>query len=139
MARSRRSRASSTPRLLAASISTTSRLVEPVQMRRQPSHSPQGSPGAARRIGPLAVEGHGEEPGGGGLPDAARAGEEVAVADPAVLDRTAQHGRDVVLDQEIAELFGAVATGERDGHGRERRLGMMRKCLRHPEATPDIA
>lgn len=61
------------------------------------------------------------------------------MADPMVLDRAAEHGRDVVLYQEIAELFGAVATGERDGHGRERQLWKMRKCLRHPEATPDIA
>ena len=44
MARSRNSRASSTPRLLAASISTTSRLAEPCQIRWQLSHSPQGSP-----------------------------------------------------------------------------------------------
>ena len=44
MARSRSSRASSTPRLVAASISITSRLAEPFQMRRQFSHSPQGSP-----------------------------------------------------------------------------------------------
>ena len=54
MARSRSSRASSTPRLLAASISITSRLVPPFQMRRQLSHSPQGSP-LSRRLGQLSA------------------------------------------------------------------------------------
>jgi hypothetical protein len=44
MALSRRSRASSTPRFDAASISTTSRLEDPLQMRWQEMHSPQGSP-----------------------------------------------------------------------------------------------
>src|ERR1051325_1618932 len=44
MARSRRSRASSTPRFDAASSSTTSRLAAPVQMRVHESHSPHGSP-----------------------------------------------------------------------------------------------
>jgi hypothetical protein len=54
MARSRRSRASSTPRLLAASISTTSRLAAPLQTRVQFSHSPQGSP-AGSRLGQLSA------------------------------------------------------------------------------------
>src|SRR2546423_8094571 len=44
MARSRKSRASSTPRLDAASISTTSRLDDPLQMRWHEMHSPHGSP-----------------------------------------------------------------------------------------------
>ncbi len=44
MARSRRSRASSTPRFEAASSSTTSRLAAPVHTRVQESHSPHGSP-----------------------------------------------------------------------------------------------
>src|SRR5881397_719107 len=44
MARSRRSRASSTPRFEAASSSTTSRFAAPVQTRVQESHSPHGSP-----------------------------------------------------------------------------------------------
>src|SRR5437879_11317151 len=44
MARSRRSRASSTPRFEAASSSTTSRFTAPVQTRVQESHSPHGSP-----------------------------------------------------------------------------------------------
>src|SRR5213079_2340922 len=44
MARSRRSRASSTPRFDAASSSTTSRLAAPVQMRVHESHAPHGSP-----------------------------------------------------------------------------------------------
>src|SRR5947207_5732407 len=44
MARSRRSRASSTPRLEAASSSTTSRFAAPVQTRVQESQAPHGSP-----------------------------------------------------------------------------------------------
>src|SRR4051794_6322412 len=54
MARSRRSRASSTPRLLAASISTTSSDVRPAQIRSQLSHTPQGSP-SAPRLGQLSA------------------------------------------------------------------------------------
>src|SRR4051812_24774630 len=49
MARSRSSRASSTPRLDAASISTTSSDDEPAQMRWQLAHSPQGSLESVRR------------------------------------------------------------------------------------------
>ncbi len=48
MARSRRSRASSTPRFEAASISTTSSAVWPPQMRVQLSQTPHGSPSAVR-------------------------------------------------------------------------------------------
>src|SRR5436309_12175808 len=47
MARSRRSRASSTPRFEAASSSTTSRFAAPVQTRVQESHAPHGSPAGA--------------------------------------------------------------------------------------------
>src|SRR2546426_6638018 len=49
MARSRRSRASSTPRFDAASSSTTSRFTVPPQIRVHESHSPHGSPAAERR------------------------------------------------------------------------------------------
>src|SRR4029079_12263146 len=48
IARSRSSRASSTPRLEAASISTTSRLDDPLQMRSQETQTPHGSPSAPR-------------------------------------------------------------------------------------------
>src|SRR5262245_21708496 len=48
IARSRSSRASSTPRFDAASISTTSRLAAPLQMRRHDAHSPHGSPSRER-------------------------------------------------------------------------------------------
>ena len=48
MARSRRSRASSTPRLDAASISTTSREVFPAQIRSHESQVPHGSPSSPR-------------------------------------------------------------------------------------------
>ncbi len=48
MARSRRLRASSTPRLEAASISMTSSDVCPLQMRLQLSQAPQGSPSSVR-------------------------------------------------------------------------------------------
>ncbi len=54
MARSRRSRASSTPRLEAASISTTSSAVCPPQMRPQLSQLPHGSPSAVR-LGQLSA------------------------------------------------------------------------------------
>ena len=109
MARSRSSRASSTPRLLAASISTTSRLVPPFQMRRQLSHSPQGSP-LSRAVG--AVERHGEDPGRGGLPHAARTRQQVAMPHAAARDGSAQHGGDVILHQQVGELLGTIASGE---------------------------
>jgi len=48
MALSRRSRAASTPRLDAASISITSRAVWPPQMRSQLWQRPQGSPSPPR-------------------------------------------------------------------------------------------
>src|SRR5687768_4541318 len=48
MARSRSSRASSTPRFEAASISTTSRLDAPDQMRTHETHWPHGSPDSLR-------------------------------------------------------------------------------------------
>jgi hypothetical protein len=46
----------------------------------------------------------------------------------------AQHRSDVVLGQQIGESFGAVSAGEGDHIS-----GAKEKCLRHPEATPDIA
>ena len=85
----------------------------PLQIRRQFSHSPQGSPDGVA-VG--AVERHGEDAGGGGLPDPARTGEQVAVAHPAAGDGAAEHGRDVVLDQQVGEALGTVAAGEGDGH-----------------------
>src|SRR5215207_2209561 len=48
MARSRSSRASSTPRFDAASISMTSRLADPLQIRWQESQTPHGSPSGVR-------------------------------------------------------------------------------------------
>ena len=48
IARSRRSRASSTPRFDAASISTTSRAVCPPQILSQLSQAPHGSPSSPR-------------------------------------------------------------------------------------------
>ena len=54
------------------------------------------------------------------------------MADPATGDGAAQHGGDVILHQQVAEALGTVTAGEGD-HGGER------KCLRLPEAIPDIA
>ena len=117
MARSRRSRASSTPRLLAASISTTSRLAEPFQMRRQFSHSPQGSPRGRDGVAALAVERHGEDAGRGGLADAARAGQQVAVAEAATGDGAAEGGGDVILHQQVGKAPRTIPACKGDGHG----------------------
>jgi hypothetical protein len=38
------------------------------------------------------------------------------VPDTASGNRSAQHGHDMILDQEIGEAFGAVSAGESDGH-----------------------
>src|SRR6266700_2380902 len=91
MARSRRSRASSTPRFDAASSSTTSRLAAPVQMRVHESHSPHGSPAtaaASRRSQLSAIARYG----------------------------AAQRGGYVLLGDQIGELLGAVLASESD-HG----------------------
>ncbi len=117
IARSRRSRASSTPRLLAASISTTSRLAPPFQIRWQPAHSPQGSPGgsivalrsqlsAMARIRAAVV-----------FPTPARPRQQVPVADPVAQHRAAEHGGDVILHQQLTEAAGSVAAGECESHG----------------------
>ena len=55
---------------------------------------------------------------------------------PAPGHRAPQHRSDVVLDQEIGKTLGTVPAGESYGHGG---YGLKEKCLRHPEATPDIA
>src|SRR5213076_2502151 len=89
IARSRRSRASSTPRFEAASSSTTSRFAAPVQTRRQESHSPQGSPA--------------------GSPAAPRRSQFSAIA----RIRAA-----VVLDEQVEKELGAVFAGESD-HGKK--------------------
>ena len=75
--------------------------------------------GFARRFGfalPLAVERHGEDAGGRGLSDAAWSGEQIAVADPILDDRTAQHSGYMILDEEVAEASGAVFSSEGEGH-----------------------
>ena len=55
-----------------------------------------------------AVERTSQEARGRGLARAARTGEEVRVADPVVVDRMAQRGRDVVLTDELCEFLRPV-------------------------------
>src|SRR5690606_5352057 len=71
---------------------------------------------AARRAGAarlgrgalLAVEGAGERPGGGGLPDPARAGEQEGVVDATAGDGVAQRAGDVLLPHDLVEGRRAV-------------------------------
>ena len=60
-----------------------------------------------------AVQRLGENPGGGRLAGAARAGEQIGVADPSLAHRVPQRRRHVVLADETAESLGAVLAVER--------------------------
>ena len=110
------------PRLLAPSISSTS-TSSPAAMALQMSHSPQGV-----GVGPLlAVEGLGEDAGGGGLADAAGAGEQVGVGDAVAGEGVGQGPGDGLLADEVGERLRPVAAGE-DGVGLARG-GRRRRVL----------
>ena len=57
----------------------------------------------------VAVGGHGDQPGGGGLADAPWAAEQVGVAHPALLHRGLQHVLDVFLTHHLIPANGACA------------------------------
>ena len=57
----------------------------------------------------IAVGGHGDQAGSGGLADAARAAEQVGVAHPALLQRGLQHVLDVFLTHHLIPANGACA------------------------------
>ena len=61
---------------------------------------------------PLAVQRHREDARRGRLPHAARTGEQVAVRHAARRHGAPERGRDVVLDDEVGELLGAVFAGQ---------------------------
>ena len=65
-----------------------------------------------------AVEAAGQDAGRGGLPAAARPGEEVGVVDPVVGQRPLKGHRDVVLPDDVGEGVRAVAAVERQRRGR---------------------
>ena len=77
------------------------------------------------------VERHGQDARRGGLADAAGPGQQIPVADPAAGHGAAQHGGDVVLDQQIGEALGTVAAGEGDGHGRREKKSASGSPKRH--------
>ena len=71
-----------------------------------------------------AVEGFGEDAGGGGFSGAARADEEVGVGEAVLGDGVAQGADDVVLSEDVVEGFGAIFPGEDlIAHGAECRDG----------------
>jgi hypothetical protein len=72
--------------------------------------------GLARWIALGAVERHRQNPGGGGLADAPRPGQEIAVTHASPSHCSAEDGNDVVLNQEIGEALGTVSAGEGDWH-----------------------
>ena len=63
--------------------------------------------------------------------------------DPTPGNGATEHGRDVVLHQEVGKALGAIAAGESDhvsgAEGQQGGGAAKEKCLRHPEATPGIA
>src|SRR5207249_9204083 len=64
------------------------------------------------RLAPLAVQRDRENPRRRRLPDAARAGEQIAVRYASLRDRAPQSSRHVVLGDELAELLGAVLASQ---------------------------
>ena len=98
------SRIASTPLFDAASSSTRSKKV-PAATAAQFSQTPHGSPSSPRFE---AVERAGEEARGGGLAGAARAGEEVRVADAVLVDRVPERSRDVLLADQLCEFLRPV-------------------------------
>ncbi len=94
---------SSIPRWLAASISTTSREVPAAIVR----HELQVLSGRDRRA-LLAVQPLGEDAGEGGLPGAARAGEQVGLSNLVVADRVAKGADDGFLAHDLVEVLRAV-------------------------------
>src|SRR6266702_1839480 len=128
MARSRRSRASSTPRFEAASSSTTSRFTAPVQTRVQESHSPHGSPAVP-------------EPRRSQLSAIARIRAAVLLDDQVgelfgtVLSGERDHRMKSTSNVECRMSNIQFRSSAFDiGH-----LYLQLKCPRHPAATPDIA
>ncbi len=61
------------------------------------------------------------------------------MAHPVARDSAPEDGGDMVLHQEIREALGTIPAGKSDGHEAVAVSGKQKKCLRHPEATPDIA
>ena len=103
---SRSSRTSSTPVLEAPSISKTS-IPWPAVISVQEGHSLQGW----WREALFAVEGLGQDAGGGGLADSAGAGEEEGVMDPAGSDGICQRLADMLLPDQVLESSGAAIFG----------------------------
>ncbi len=62
----------------------------------------------------LAVQGHCEDASRGGLAHTARSGKEVPVRDAALGNGAAERSGNVVLDDEVGELLGAILSGEGD-------------------------
>ena len=112
------------PRLLAASISTRSRVVP----SRIATHDGARVAGVAV-LEVRAVDGLGEDPGERGLAGAARADEQERVRDPVGADGVAQRLDDRFLADDLGERLGAPAAVEglvRDG----RRHDLLRSRAR---------
>src|SRR5699024_3662196 len=79
--------------------------------------------GAARVAGGAfgTVEAAGEDAGRGGLPAAPRAGEEVGVRDPLVVQRGGQRTSDMVLADHVRKRLGPVAAIQGGAHGSHNR------------------
>ena len=101
------SRTLSTPVCVAASISRTSRS-RPCAISTQASHSPHGS--ARRAV--HAVQRPRQDARRRGLADAARAGKDERLRQPAAGERVAERRRDVLLPDHILEALRAPLAGE---------------------------
>jgi RNA polymerase sigma-70 factor (sigma-E family) len=111
-ARSRRSRASSTPPWLAASISMTS--IDPGPSGASETHDVQTPQGVA--VGPCSQFSERARIRADEVLPQPRAAEEVGVVDPAGLDRVDQRRGDVLLPDHLGEGRRAVLAVERQCH-----------------------
>ena len=106
------SRMSSTPVREAASISSTSTW-RPSAMARQGSQTPQGSiVGPPAPVGADAVQPLGDDPRGGGLADAAHAGQHEGMGDAVGREGVAQGAHHRLLPDQVGEGLRPVFPGE---------------------------
>ena len=72
--------------------------------------------GGGLALAGVAVEGHGQDLGGGGLARAARTGEEIGVAHPVLVDGVDERAGDVLLPDDVLEAGRPVLAVEGDCH-----------------------
>ena len=107
------SRTLSTPVCEAASISSTSiERLSAISLHEGQASGSSGDRGRIRLGRFVAIQGFGEQPRGRCFADAARAGKEISVMQPVVLDRVAQRARDRFLPGDFVKCLRAPFAGD---------------------------